>query len=146
MYYVLQRLLVIVTFLVNCYVIHDLDHGQQHGLAAAIAIIFVAQVRRSSDFVFAYDLRVYGNLSRPIGAGYLPVNCCVHAGVFAAQWVLSSFLMYRVAHSMIQHEVDEHHNEYLEQLMKHFNLAYIVVGPIVVFVADWVIPPMFFWR
>ncbi len=62
------------------------------------------------------------------------------------QWVITAAFMYRVANAMLVHEVDAHHNEYLESLMRHFKLVFALAGPLVFFLADWLIPIRFLFR
>ncbi len=103
-YYFMQRMLVILTFVINVLVIQNLSIGRATGIAFAVAVFVVGQ------------------------------------------WLVSAGLMYRVTLAMFQHEVDENHNEYLEALLRNFKYIYIVVGPIGVFLADWIIPLVFLFR
>jgi hypothetical protein len=78
--------------------------------------------------------------------GLQPGLAAAVAIMFVGQWVASAALMYRVTHAMFQHEVDEHHSEQLEAILGHFKVIYVFLGPITVFVADWVIPIRFLFK
>jgi hypothetical protein len=62
------------------------------------------------------------------------------------QWLGTAAFMYRVTNALLAHEIDEHHNEYLETLMRHFKTLFILFGPAVFFLADWIIPVRFLFR
>lgn len=47
---------------------------------------------------------------------------------------------------MFQHRVDDHRNEYLEQLIQYFTFIFAAVGPPLLFVVDWIIPFKFMFR
>ena len=85
---------------------------------------------------------------RFVSSVYLLKQACYYLSfrIELLQWVITAAFMYRVANAMLVHEVDAHHNEYLESLMRHFKLVFALAGPIVFFVVDWLIPIRFLFR
>ena len=54
--------------------------------------------------------------------------------------------MYRVALALLKHEIEQHSSPGLVEILRHFRTVCVVAGPLLAFVADWLIPLAFLWR
>lgn len=109
---------------------------------AALRATYYFLQRALTIATFVVNVYVIQNLK----IGLQPGLAAAVAIMFTGQWIASAALMYRVTHSMFQHEVDEHHSEQLEAILGHFKTIYVFLGPVAVFVADWVIPIRFLFK